>query len=657
MSQASPNSLDTINAIFKPLNGAQKEIRLVSLQPAFLESDQICCTLEHARLEDRPKYSALSWAWGDADQTETMTLQGQDWQAPSNLVIALRAFRQKLEPWTTWIDALCINQSQDSEAIKERGHQVQLMQAIYANSERLVAWVGESKPWTSDFFHCIRQLADPQNTTDQFCAVIESVGREDHNDNLIFVKWLWDFATRAWWRRLWVLQEMVLAPHATVVCGPHMMLLDQVLGAFLTIRHVSSRLKLSRADSNKMTSIGVLITRIEDLGRYGPSKLLSGKGTMSYSYQFTPWQTDDAYHCFSKLLTACRFRLSSDPRDKIYGLLGMTLDDVTKSIVPRYDKSIAEVYTDTAFTLIERTGSLFILSQAQITLWNTNSANHCGERLPSWVPDWSVKREDFGYSVELRCQSRLERSRHFSACLRPRAEVKLVRNRVLQLRGFRVDIIVALPKIWEKYDGDYFPNLAFFNEWTGTNVNSGRPNTYIAGGTSINAYWRSWVHDMLPSEGLESQGEARPSKARRCVKKVVQDCEDWRYSFENWKISSSSESPKPPFPFPSLVKESTFTSIRFLVTGDKFLGLGNATMQPGDMVYVLAGGSHPFVLRPQVNHPDHFQLVGECYLHGIMDGQALRNEYGSAARRRGEALPPLEKDKDPLGIWQEVFLV
>jgi hypothetical protein len=139
---------------------------LVLLQPAFLEADSIVCNLEQVRLDDDPRYSALSWAWGDADRTETINLQGQEWQAPRNLVVALRALRQKIEPWKTWIDALCINQSQDREAIKERGHQVQLMRDIYAKTERLFIWVGESQSWTSGFFNYMRQLAKAHENID-----------------------------------------------------------------------------------------------------------------------------------------------------------------------------------------------------------------------------------------------------------------------------------------------------------------------------------------------------------------------------------------------------------------------------------------------------------------------------------------------------------
>jgi hypothetical protein len=232
---------------------------------------------------------------------------------------------------------------------------------------------------------------------------------------------------------------------------------------------------------------------------------------------------------------------------------------------------------------------------------------------------------------------------------------------MLQLRGILVDSITSLHKIWEMNGGGYIPNLGFFNEWTGNSGGSGYLDGYLAGGTSINAYWRSWVHDMLPSDTFEDRDEGHPAQARRCVKKFVEDCEAWRNSLEAWQTSLIDEEVKtrPQFPFPSLLKRPTFTSIRFLVTEDKFLGLGNTMMLPGDMVYVLAGGSHPFVLRPEVDHPHHFRLVGECYLHGIMDGQACKREYGSAVKRKGKGKGPPQPGPDmvPQEVWEEVILV
>ena len=55
---------------------------------------------------------------------------------------------------------------------------------------------------------------------------------------------------------------------------------------------------------------------------------------------------------------------------------------------------------------------------------------------------------------------------------------------------------------------------------------------------------------------------------------------------------------------------------------------------PGDEVWVLAGGRVPFVLRSMddageatgrdAEGPVRRRLVGECYLHGFVDGEAER---------------------------------
>ncbi|KAK0701127.1 hypothetical protein B0H67DRAFT_500883 [Lasiosphaeris hirsuta] len=60
----------------------------------------------------------------------------------------------------------------------------------------------------------------------------------------------------------------------------------------------------------------------------------------------------------------------------------------------------------------------------------------------------------------------------------------------------------------------------------------------------------------------------------------------------------------------------------FFITQEGYYGLGNA--QPGDCVFVLYGGTCPFLLRSaDQSTTDRFHLVGDCYLHGVMDGEAV----------------------------------
>lgn len=59
-------------------------------------------------------------------------------------------------------------------------------------------------------------------------------------------------------------------------------------------------------------------------------------------------------------------------------------------------------------------------------------------------------------------------------------------------------------------------------------------------------------------------------------------------------------------------------------TGKGYLGIGAQSLCPSDEVWLLAGASVPFILRPCQD--ESYKLVGEAYLHGVMHGEAL--EWG-----------------------------
>jgi hypothetical protein len=65
-------------------------------------------------------------------------------------------------------------------------------------------------------------------------------------------------------------------------------------------------------------------------------------------------------------------------------------------------------------------------------------------------------------------------------------------------------------------------------------------------------------------------------------------------------------------------------------TVNRRLGLGPTSAQQGDQLWILNGAKLPFILRPTSD--GMFELVGACYVHGIMHGQ----EVGFV---RGAALP------------------
>lgn len=69
-----------------------------------------------------------------------------------------------------------------------------------------------------------------------------------------------------------------------------------------------------------------------------------------------------------------------------------------------------------------------------------------------------------------------------------------------------------------------------------------------------------------------------------------------------------------------------------------FKGLGPAALQEGDIIVVLLGGPVPYLLRPAAGLHT-YTLVGECYVHGIMNGEALHH-VRDEAEASGCMLPP-----------------
>jgi hypothetical protein len=59
------------------------------------------------------------------------------------------------------------------------------------------------------------------------------------------------------------------------------------------------------------------------------------------------------------------------------------------------------------------------------------------------------------------------------------------------------------------------------------------------------------------------------------------------------------------------------------------MGLVSESAEPNDKIYVLAGGQVLYVLRQE---GDCFRFMGECYIHGLMDGEALEKLKSGTAQ-------------------------
>ena len=123
-----------------PLSAAE-DIRLLVLSPGEV-TPKVRCKLRRASLGGKPVYTALSYAWGDPNKTEEISVNGQPINATLNLAALLRRIQRRVTGEANlWIDAVCINQKWRIE--KEQ--QIKIMRSIYEQASNVMIWLGDAR--------------------------------------------------------------------------------------------------------------------------------------------------------------------------------------------------------------------------------------------------------------------------------------------------------------------------------------------------------------------------------------------------------------------------------------------------------------------------------------------------------------------------------
>lgn len=198
---------------YTPLDPELQEIRLLEIAPGNRDDDLII-SLRIKRLHrKRPKFNALSYAWGRDKCARKVSLNGHLVTIGQNLDGALRQLRKSMGGHLFWIDALCINQ----EDVDERSQQVRMMGDVFSSAEQVIIWL------------------DPERKNDQYA--IEIIKRQhipvEAGEAALLMRVFKRICQRPWFSRLWVAQELALAKHTPVVrLGPRTVTWDDLYRFF-----------------------------------------------------------------------------------------------------------------------------------------------------------------------------------------------------------------------------------------------------------------------------------------------------------------------------------------------------------------------------------------------------------------------------------------
>jgi hypothetical protein len=113
----------------------------------------------------------------------------------------------------------------------------------------------------------------------------------------------------------------------------------------------------------------------------------------------------------------------------------------------------------------------------------------------------------------------------------------------------------------------------------------------------------------------------------RCLNEAVDGDLDTRIEWDDKYDGKTTE-------FLQAVHDVTYNRKLFRAGNDDMLGLGPAESAVGDMVCILFGCDVPVILREHLaGIAPYFELIGECFAYGIMDGEAI-DELGKDGLER-----------------------
>ena len=339
------------------------------------------------------------------------------------------------------------------------------------------------------------------------------------------------------------------------------------------------------------------------------------------------------------VLALARCMLASDPKDKVFGVLGIAgdIDLSHPDFAVRYDEreSVAELFTRIARgTIREDTyNALDCLFEGGTQLFERLPG------LPSWVPDWTSRRA--GKTLG----GLTKPGYHAADSLDLVAEVE---GSTLRVRGCIVDRIAHQTSAYVP-DGDnehteYYYSIGiakWVQEACDLAVTEWPDILGSEGGEQKENLWRTLVcnktHGHQPApDSFAILFEAQLTRQRVFIPAIIE-----QNAVEHYIPVPSSEcveAEKTSLNYRTAMQDTMYTK-RFGITKDmKLMCRPPADARVGDCIVLVVGSPVPFVMRQADEKGEKWILIQECYVHGLMDGDYAQNA-------------------DRTGGWQDVFII
>ena len=220
--------------------------------------------MKHANTRSNPEFTALSYTWGDAHPTYDIFVCGSHRSEYNTLTVSqnLHSFLSMVTTnpdWDSsiwlWIDQICIHQAD----LSERTHQVGLMADLYSSATQMFVWLGSvdqvgerslkrlfdepilvvalndgSSPGHQSGFNKLNMISEQWTYRRQYKAQAKMLFTP-------YIPGLEAIPERPYWRRIWIIQEILLAMSIILYVGNWSITWEESQNLPESIGHLSSR--------------------------------------------------------------------------------------------------------------------------------------------------------------------------------------------------------------------------------------------------------------------------------------------------------------------------------------------------------------------------------------------------------------------------------
>lgn len=592
---------------YKALNRSNSEIRIVKLHAGNRWS-VIKANLISVSIFDAPPFEAVSYRWS-SENPITILLDGGRFVVSGSVHEMLLALRSRTEDRLLWIDSLCINQADDTE----KGWQIGLMRNIYQSAYQVIWWMSldYAVPFWQGSLAVLKELADAETAGDDWTDSWTS-GQQQTKFRSTMSLFCNDVFSR-----IWIIQEIALARKVIIKLGHEEMPWEVFIGA-------------AESFLDAFAGRGWFVSRASEIVNDRMARALRNINLIKDLRASIHSQGGLA---LSELLLRSAIYEVTDPRDRVYGLLGLMLPTAESRehslLEVDYENATeATVLLNATKFAVVHDSSFHLLELAGIGYTSGNVSRLTGR--PSWVPQWGQWHMNLTEVAVSECNKFYRTATYTPAVITARED----ETRILEIQGIYVGEIKKLSPIWTHVvllnTGEYretqrilyiFDNFLDYIEDACKLALEADNSLYDNERETL--VWKTICHDSR--RALDDSAPTFEEEGR-VIQEIIHNLRQLIQSGRSF--ADPSDISNLSFAFQRLgYKLYPMTGKRLCISSQGYFGVVPPYAREGDQIWAFSGAPNPFLLRPSEdssvisNGGAVYELVGACYIHAIMNGE------------------------------------